>query len=333
MSEEGQAIEQPRSFDENVAAARAILDREDAPETPPQEAQTPEPQEAQPPEPVAEEPPAQEIQIDPDVPLFDVEEVKEGGVKEKVKRSLNELIKERMLHADYTRKTQELAKQRQSLPEEAKKLVEPQLKTAEQTIQLANQLIQELVAPELVGLTPQKMAELSQSDPAQFAALLGKQQLVASHVQRIAAQQQQIQAYKSQERLQELAKAANESREVLQSEIPNWSAETYETLLNTGAEYGLKPAELGRVQSVDQLQPLYATDHRLIKILHDAHKYRELQKAKPEIEKRVTVAPKVIKPGVTETKDAKTDAREKAFAKLKKSGSTDDAIAFAKHLV
>ena len=330
MSEEGQAIEQPATFDESVAAARAILDREDSPvepTEPPAETPTETPVEA------TEETPAQEVQIDPDVPLFEVEEVKEGGAKEKVKRSLNELIKERMLHADYTRKTQELAKQRQSLPEEAKKLVEPQIQTAERTIQLANQLIQELVAPELVGLTPQKMAELSQNDPAQFAALLGKQQLVASHVQRIATQQRQLEQMRSQERMSELAKSANESREVLQREIPNWSAETYETILNTGAEYGLTPAEVGRVQSVDQLKPLYATDHRLIKLLHDAHKYRELQKAKPEIEKRVTAVPKVVKPGTTETKDAKTEAKEKAFAKLKKSGRTEDALAFARHLV
>lgn len=341
MSEEGQAQEQPKTYENSLSEARAILDREDAPPPEPikdapivdakEHQQEPEPE-----PPVVEakeEPPEPVVEIDPDIPLFEIEEVKEGGEKEVVKRSLNELKKERMMHADYTRKTQEIAAQRKAIPEEVKKLAAPVVQNAEQALMLANQVIQELVAPELIGLTPQKMAELSQNDPAEFARLLGKQNLVASHVQQLSQKTKQLNEYKENQRLQELTKVAQESIEVLSKEIPNWGSEVYGSLLNTGSEYGFQPNELGQVSSVADLKPVYFTDARIIRLLADAQKYREIQKGKPALDKKVAVVPKVIKPGTSEKPDSKTDAKDKALSRLRKSGSTSDAIEAAKHFL
>src|SRR6185295_893162 len=54
------------------------------------------------------------IELDPDAKLFEVEEMREGGVKEKVKYSLSELKAQRMMQADYQRKTAEVARERDS---------------------------------------------------------------------------------------------------------------------------------------------------------------------------------------------------------------------------
>ena len=338
--EEGQATEQPASFDDSVAAARALLDAEDSPaQGIPENQAPPEPAvegqdaviEEKPQEAKAEE--TQEIQLDPDAPLFDIEEVREGGIKEVVKRSLNDLKKERMLHADYTRKTQELANQRKALPEEAKKIAAPVLQNAEQALALANQVVTELVAPELAGMTPQKMAELSQNDPAEFARLLGKQNLVASQMQQIAMRQRQLADMKNQERLKELAESVQQNVEIISREIPDWSQEKYASLLKTGSEYGFKPDELGQVSSVADLKSVHFTDARLIKLLADAQKYHDLQKAKPSLDKKVTVVPKVMKPGTSEKPDPKAEAYEKTVAKFKKSGRDEDAHALAKYFV
>jgi len=334
--EEGQAIEQPKTMSESVAEARAILDREDVQPEPVAQEQTPEPVETtETPEPVQEvkEEPKPSIEIDPDEPLFEVEEVKEGGEKVVQKRSLNDLKKERMMQADYTRKTQELAAQRKAIPEEAKKMAAPVLQNAEQALMLANQVVMELVAPELAGMTPQKMAELSQNDPAEFARLLGKQNLVASQMQQIAMRQRQIADMKNQERLKELAESVQQSVEIISKEIPDWSQDKYASLLKTGSEYGFKPDELGQVASVADLKPVHFTDHRLVKLLADAQKYHELQKAKPNLDKKVTVVPKVMKPGTSEKPDPKAEAFEKTVAKLKKTGRDEDAHALAKYLV
>ncbi|HEY6021528.1 MAG TPA: hypothetical protein VIY48_16990 [Candidatus Paceibacterota bacterium] len=339
MEEEGQAQEQPATFDDSVAQARALLDAEDGTtQAEPVAAAEPavEGEEAKdtPVEEVEKQNQQEEtVQLDPDAPLFDIEVVKEGGIKEKVKHSLNQLIQERMLHADYTRKTQELSSERKSIPEQVKKLAEPQLKQAEAALMLANQVVTELVAPELAGMTPQKMAELSQTDPFAFAALLGKQNLVASTVQQISQRQGEFARQKEAERVNELAKSVQESVEKINQDIPGWNAEIYENLLNTGAEYGFQPLELGRVSSLADLKPIYFTDHRIIKMLADAQKYRELQKAKPGLEKKVVNVPKVIKPGTSEKPDPNADKFKNTMARLKKTGSTADAFEAAKLLL
>lgn len=335
--EEGQAIEQPTALE----AAYKILDAEDSPQEEirqeaPEATESPaETTEA----PAETEPEAktEEIQIDPDTPLFDVEEVLEGGKKEVKKLSLNDLKKQRMMQSDYTRKTQELAAQRKALPEEVKKMAEPQLKAAEQAIMLANQVVTELVAPELAGMTPQKMAELSQTDPAQFAALLGKQNLVASQIQNLVQRQRQVTELQQRTRADELSKSAQESVEILQRDIPSWSQEVYSSILKTGSEYGFNPAELGQVSQITDVKPVYFTDARIIKAFHELtelrNKVSSLDKGKIALEKKVAVVPKVMKPGTSEKPDPKTEAFEKAANKLKKTGRSDDAEALAKYFV
>lgn len=337
--EEGQAIEQPV---DDLAAAHALLEREDSPqeeiqaEEPVVEQETEEAPEAQEATEESAEEKTEEIQLDYDAPLIEVEEFRDGK-KETVKLSLNDLKKQRMMQSDYTRKTQELAAQRKALPDEVRKMAEPQLKAAEQAIMLANQVVTELVAPELAGITPQKMAELSQTDPAQFAALLGKQNLVASQIQNLVQRQRQVNELQQKTRAEELIKSVQESVETLQRDIPSWGQEVYGSILKTGSEFGFDPAELGQVSQVNDLKPVYFTDARIIKAFHELNELRKkvgsLDKGKIALEKKVSVVPKVMKPGTSEKPDPKAEAFEKSFNKLKKTGATSDAIALAKYFV
>ena len=67
-------------------------------------------------------------------------------------------------------------------------------------------------------------------------------------------------------------------------------------------------------------------DARMVRVIDDATKYRELQKAKPEREKKLKSLPKVLKPGKGEAKKPASKS-EVARNRLRRSGKVDDAAA------
>ena len=323
-----QAEKQPEPFDP-VDAISAILAKEDKPAKPEKEAETPKGEEVKPVEakPEKEAAPAKEakkeevesISLDPDVPLFEYEEMREGGVKEKVKKSVNQLIAGNMMQADYQRKTAELARERDSLPAKAKEIIEPRVLQAQEALQLANQVVLELVAPELAGMDAMKMAQIAKDDPARYTELRAKQDLVAQTVQNLSMRQNQLRQQGETERQQNIAKAVRESVAILEKDVPGWNTEYYNNLLKSAeTDFGLTHQEVANIY-----------DPRVIKVLDAARKYIELHKAKPAVEKKVVTVPKVLQPGTpTQDSDTQTEKVEKAFNKLRKSGRVEDMADF-----
>ena len=89
-----------------------------------------------------------------------------------------------------------------------------------------------------------------------------------------------------------------------------------EQLVNYGtAHYGYTTDEISQI-----------TDHRAIKVLHDAMKYQDIISGKSKAKVKTKSANSVIKPGAKKmaTPNAKIRSRQKA--KLKDSGSIDDAL-------
>ena len=67
-------------------------------------------------------------------------------------------------------------------------------------------------------------------------------------------------------------------------------------------------------------------DHRIVMLVNDAMKFRNLQKAKPNIAKKITKPGKVFSSGVKQTKsDVTLKARKDKLSRLKKTGSHKDA--------
>jgi hypothetical protein len=64
----------------------------------------------------------------------------------------------------------------------------------------------------------------------------------------------------------------------------------------------------------------------MIKVLDDARKYRELQAAKPNVEKKVAAVPKVLKPGKPgEASDSQAKKVSELRNQARKSGDLRDA--------
>jgi len=113
----------------------------------------------------------------------------------------------------------------------------------------------------------------------------------------------------------------NEQMQILQREIPDFAdskraTALKEQLVDYGtAHYGYTTDEVSQI-----------TDHRAIKVLHDAMKYQEIIKGKSQAKTKTKSAKPMVKPGAKKmaTPNAKIRSRQKA--KLKGSGSIDDAL-------
>ena len=67
-------------------------------------------------------------------------------------------------------------------------------------------------------------------------------------------------------------------------------------------------------------------DHRIVMLVNDAMKYKNMQSSKPNLAKKISKPGKVFSSGVKQTKaDATLKARKERLSRLKKTGSTKDA--------
>lgn len=227
-----------------------------------------------------------------------------------------ELIKGYMLQKDYSRKTAQLARDREAVQAKVKEAVEPKLKEYEQSLETYKQAVLMLADREGANVDLNKLA---QEDPAKAQQLFFKKLEFNNALQAIGQAQEKLQKEKSEEAQKAFRKQAQESVEKLQVEVPGWGDEMYSKILKTGIEYGFKIEEVNAI-----------TDYRAIKVLNDARQWRELKSAKPKAEeKKVTVAPKVVKPGAGERPDPNADKLNAAKEKLRKTGRPEHAVEWA----
>ena len=112
-----------------------------------------------------------------------------------------------------------------------------------------------------------------------------------------------------------------EQMQILQKEIPEFADSTKasklrEQLVATGkSQYGYTTEEISQI-----------SDYRAIKVLHDAMRYQDIISGKSKAKVKTKSAKPVVKPGAKKmaTPNAKIRSRQKA--KLKDSGSIDDAL-------
>lgn len=270
-------------------------------------AEQPEPGEEQP---APEEPAGETVDIDYEAPLFQVTVKGDDGTDQTVKLSLKELQSGYMRQKDYGYKTAEVARMREStqtaIKQEADRLQQAYM-THLQTQQMA---LVNAIAPELRGVDWQK---LSAEDPAEYVRLSARAQQVGTMLQGINQHMTQLQQRQAEQAQLAMAEAVQKSIDTLQKDIPGWNDEIYANILKGGEDYGF---------SLDELRGV--SDARVIKLLHDASKYRQLQ-AKPVTEKKAVAVPKVIKPGSRTGTNPQTKAADDAAARLRKSGKVQDA--------
>ena len=258
-----------------------------------------------------EEEPAQ-----PEVRKHKLKVKTEAGEDEEVEVDDDELKRGYMKSKDYSRKTAEIARERESLQAKVKEITEPRLRELDEKLQVAEQVIWHTLVPEIQNIDWNKLAR---ENPAEWAAQRQKYDDVTGRLAKIQNERKSLLEAQQKEQSEKFQKQIREAREVLSSDIPNWSDDLYGKILKTGTNYGFKDEEVKAI-----------TDPRAIKVLHDAMKYREAV-AKPVVEKRVEAkVPKVIKPGTPPEKTGSGDKMKEGMARLQKSGRSEDAVAVAK---
>jgi len=330
-------IDTPQGTDEGSAAPEVSIEDRLAAVLDPQEdtqAQEDVDRDEDPPEPEADAPEEEEAELEAD-DSEDTEEAEEESeddepevpptVKvlvdgQELELPVDEVAKGYQRQADYTRKTQEVAQQKQAMEQEL-----AQSKT--HYAQIIDQLGSFLEGQQVKAPDP----SLAEDDPFAYTQQLAQYQ---EHKQRLDAVQAERERNRQEHQAQNqtrLQQHVAKEGEVLLEKIPEWKdakvqkAETAK-LKSFLREFGVSDQELSDPYSVFQ------TDHRAILLARDAMKYRQSQAKKAKAVSKSKGKPKVAKPGVSRGDDQSRDMRRER-GRLAKSGSVDDAAAVLKHIL
>lgn len=221
-----------------------------------------------------------------------------------------ELIAGYQRHADYSRKTAELARRE----EQAVEVVRAKVSEAQNHYVQQAQMAQALVA-RLAGLrSPEEMLELSRQDPAAYVAEQARQQQVHSMIAGLQNQWQQEQFRAQQEQQAALQQSFARCWGVLgQKGIDKPKLQhIFETV---SKDYGIP-------------QDRFATlnDPAVVMVMNDAVAYRELQKKKTEVTQKAAAAPRL--PQKSPVPRADTQDKKRVERLRSGRGSRDDLAAF-----
>jgi hypothetical protein len=228
--------------------------------------------------------------------------------------TLSELKSLAQQGADYTKKTQQVAEQRKALEAEAQAIEEAKY--------LRDAYAQRLQAMEQLLNTPEQNEDLEylkESDPIGYAVRVAEKQQQREQLQAVQAERQRIAEQQQAEYAQQLQGYLAQQAEQLTKVLPEYSdpvkGEALRTELRSFAKssLGFSDQELSMVR-----------DSRQVLALHKAMLYDKLQQAKPNVNKRVSEAPKTIKSG-NGVKPTTSENMKRQQQQLKQTGRVRDA--------
>lgn len=215
-----------------------------------------------------------------------------------------ELKAQRLMQKDYTRKTQEVAEERKRIAE-LKQATEAEaqrrIDKLENDLTVTARLIQSFDAQV-------DWDRLEAEDPATYLMEKRKQ------AQRIQAWEHARNEAESLKAEQRKARRAQEAERLVQA-IPDWlDAEKAKTdaqkLIDGASQYGLTAADIDNFD-----------DHRLVLMLRDAIRLRELEAKKSTVKEQVEKAPVLAKPGAVNQGNPQALAVHRAIKQV--DGSRD----------
>ena len=205
---------------------------------------------------------------------------------------------------------------------EARKQVQTMAETLQAELAQAQRLQQRLANP----VQPPKAPDvaLAQTDPIGYMQQRAQYESQLAEFQEqqgmIAAAQQRQAAFSAAQHEQMLQQQVARLKEAVpEFADPDTAKKLREALIDVGSrEYGYSPEELSQI-----------VDARQIRILHDAYKYRQQQRARSEAKQKVADAPKVMKAGPKPKPNASKKAKaQQTKARMAKTGSVDDVANF-----
>ena len=224
---------------------------------------------------------------------------------------LSKVIKSYQLEGHLNRKSMELSDAKKAFEQDAqtkRQQYEHGLDQLNQSLTLANQMLQGEYAQINWG-------ELEKSEPLEYLKLRTKfedrqKQLLQSY-QLLQQEEQKRQSTQTQAFTSMIE---DEGKKLLNS-IPEWK----DTKVKQRDKDATKDYLRSRNYSDEEIGQVY--DHRLVLIVRDAMRYRDLQNKKTMITKKVNEAPKLAKPGSPKSQsDTERAAYQDQLKSLKKTG-------------
>ena len=313
------------------AAQEALLglmeSEEEKPET--EEAQPTEEEESQPEgedesleEETEEEEEAEEAEEESEEPDAEEEElytVKVDGSEHEV--TLDELLSGYSRQSDYTKKTQQIAQERQQMSQLQQQWQQEMIAAQTERQQYIDALGQ-VVNQSMTGLEEYAnidWATLKEDDPISYVT---RRDEFRDAQERVRAMQEQ-QAYAVQQQEAEMQNAiqyrAREEMGMMVEKVPEWKdKETRQEMTKTLREYAT-----GQGFSPEEISSLI--DHRSLIVLMKAQKYDAMQNTDVK-SKKLKNKPKVVRAGTERGKKSGDKAKRTAQMKrLRQSGHVDDA--------
>lgn len=238
--------------------------------------------------------------------------VKAAGEEREV--TLDELIKSYQLGTDYTKKSQAVAEER--------KVVEAERQAVQEAKAMRDQYAQRLEIIESMLNQPQETENLDylkETDPIGYAVKVAEMSQKEKQLSQVRAERERISQQQEYDRQQQMRQMVAAESEKLVAAIPEFAdpskGENIRKDIRTfGKQLGFSDEELANV-----------FDSRAVLTLYKAMQYDKLQSAKPGITKKVSEAPKAIKPGVSKPRDSNSEEIRKLKSRAKSSGSVKDA--------
>ena len=223
--------------------------------------------------------------------------------------TLDELRNGYSRDADYRQKTESLAFEKKQFVSESEK----QRQDYSAKLNEANQMLsvaQQQLNSEINSADLEKLYEEDPTEAARIEHRLRKKQekINSAMAKNQSEQKKQFDSYLKDQQSKLVSKMPEFSD-------PNKASQLKTSMKSTLNAYGFNDTEVAQVY-----------DHRIVMLVNDAMKFRNLQKAKPNIAKKITKPGKVFTSGVKQTKaDVTLKARKDKLSRLKKSGSHKDA--------
>ncbi len=238
--------------------------------------------------------------------------VKAAGEEREV--TLQELIEGYQKGTDYHKKTNQLAEQRKTV--EAEKAAIEQAKQARDAYSERLKVMDNFLSQQMQG---EDIESLKETDPIAYAVKVAERTQQEKQLAQLRAEQQRIAREQQAEHEAVMEKRLVEEAKRVAEAIPDYAhpekGEKVRSELRSFAKsIGYSDAELAN-----------ATDSRAVLTLWMASQYQKLQKAKPGVTKKVAEAPKMLRSGNATGKTIATEAAKQDFARLRKTGSRQDA--------
>jgi len=238
--------------------------------------------------------------------------VKAAGEEREV--TLDELIKSYQLGTDYTKKSQAVAEER--------KAVEAERQAVQEAKAMRDQYAQRLEIIEQMLNQPQEaenLEYLKETDPIGYAVKVAEMSQKEKQLAQVRAERERIMQQQEYDRQQQMRQMISVESEKLVAAIPEYAdpnkGETIRKEIRSfGKQMGFSDEELANV-----------FDSRAVLTLYKAMQYDKLQSSKPAVNKKVSEAPKAIKPGVSKPRDSNSEELRKLKARAKSSGRVADA--------